>query len=89
MQVQPSTTAHTSSSQVWMVSHALHVHINKDVPPTAVNRPSTVSVHWEKQVKAVLEAVVRLGVIEKVQFYTPQLWCALMHVVAKHNGDPH
>ena len=71
-----------------MDGELLHVHINKDVPPTAVNRPSTVSVHWEKQVKAALEADVRLGVIEKVPCNTPQLRCAPMHVVAKHNGDP-
>ena len=71
-----------------MDGEPLRVHINKDMPPTAVNRPSTVSVHWEKQVKAALEADVRLGVIERVPCNTPQLWCAPMHVVAKHNGDP-
>ena len=71
-----------------MAGEPLRVHIDKSVPPTTVNRPSTVSVHWQKKVKAALDADERMGVIEKVPANTPQLWCAPMHVVAKHNGDP-
>ena len=71
-----------------MAGEPLRVHIDEKIPPTAVNRPSTVSVHREKKVKAAPGADERLGVIEKVLENTPQLWCAPMHVVAKHNGDP-
>ena len=71
-----------------MAGEPLRVHIDKSVPPTTVNRPSTVSIHWQKKMKAALDADERMGVIEKVPANTPQLWCAPMHVVAKHNGDP-
>ena len=67
----------------------MRVLIDEKIPPTAVNRPSTVSFHWEKKVKAALDADERLGVIKRVPCNTPQQWCAPMHVVAKHNGDPH
>ena len=42
----------------------LRVHMDENIPPTVVNRPSTVSCHWEKKVKAALDADERLGVIE-------------------------
>ena len=66
----------------------MRVSIDKNATPTVINRPSIVSHHWEKKVKADLDADERLGVIEKVPENTPQTWCAPMHVVAKHNGDP-
>ena len=70
-----------------MAGAPLRVHIDSSIPATAVNRPSTVSVHWAAQVKAALEADERMGVIEKCSG-TEQLWCSPMHVVAKHNGEP-
>ena len=39
-----------------MAGEPLRVHIDEKIPPTTVNRPSTVSVHWEKKVKAALDA---------------------------------
>ena len=40
------------------------------------------SVHLEKKVKVALDANERLGVIKKVSYNKPQLWCAPIHIVA-------
>ena len=56
-------------------------------PPVA-NKPSTIPRSWEDHVKQDINCDVQLEVIKKVPENTPQTYCACMHVVAKHNGDP-
>ena len=48
-----SSTFNNCTHQVLpgMAGEPLRVHIDEKIPPTAVNRPSTVSLHWEKKVK--------------------------------------
>ena len=58
------------------------------IKPPAVNKLTNIPRAWEKRVKDDIDRDVRLGVIEKVPENTPQTFCARMHVVAKHNGDP-
>ena len=63
--------------------------IDKTHPrPVPANTPSTVTQHWEIQVKNDVDRDVRLGVIKKVPENTLQTYCARMHAVRKHNGDP-
>merc|ERR1712015_7865 len=56
--------------------------------PLQVNKPATIPQSWEAQVQNDVDRDVRLGVIKKVPENTPQTYCARMHAVCKHNGDP-
>ena len=54
--------------------------------PHAVHTPIQIPVHWEKEVKNVIDRDVRLGIIEPVPAGTPTTWCARMLPVGKPDG---
>ena len=66
----------------------LRLMINKEVTPVAHHSPIPVPLNWQEEVKAALDADVRLGVLEKVPVGNPVTWCHRMVVCAKKNGKP-
>ena len=71
-----------------MTGEPMPIITDPDVRPVAAHTPISVPIHWEEQVKADLDRVVALGIIEQVPINTPTTWCAHMVVVPKHDGSP-
>ena len=66
----------------------LRLFVDNQASPVAALTPSTVPLHWEKDVKAGLDRDVRLGVIEPVPVNNPVKWCSRMVVTPKADGTP-
>jgi hypothetical protein len=65
------------------------IHLKPDfVIPKPAFCPSSVAEHWSEQVHNSLEADVAAGVLKKVPFNEPTVWCARMVVVRKKDGRP-
>ena len=56
--------------------------------PAAHHTPAPVPIHWQEQVNADIEHDVALGVLEPVPIGEPVMWCHLMVVRTKKNGQP-
>ncbi len=54
-----------------MTGEPLHLYVDPDARPLAVNKPALVPIHWQEQVFRNLEQDVQLGVLEKVGPNTP------------------
>ena len=67
---------------------ALQLHVDPSAKPIAVHTPSTIPLHWEKEVKKQLDDDVNLGVLEKVPHGQPSIWCHRMVVTRKADGKP-
>ena len=71
-----------------MDSVPMRLMVDPDAEPVAHHTPVPVPLHWQDQVKAVLDQDVALGVIEPVPVGEPVTWCHRMVVCAKKNGKP-
>ena len=66
-----------------------HIHLKPDYTiPKPAFWPASVAEHWAEEVKATIEADVAAGIITKVPFNEPTVWCARMVVVKKKDGRP-
>ena len=72
-----------------MSGPAVEIHIDHDAKPTAVTVPGHVLLHWQDQVEKDLIRDEKLGVIERVPYGEPSLWCHRMVVTRKEDGSPH
>ena len=66
----------------------LKIHIDPNAKPVAFLKPSSVPLHWQKQVEDELERDVALGVIERVPHGEPTVWCSRMVVSRRSDGGP-
>ena len=71
-----------------MKGEPLSIPVKPGARPYCVNKPVPIPVHFRERVLRDLKRDVALGVIEPVPPNTPQVWCARMVVVPKHNGEP-
>ena len=71
-----------------MTGPPVEIHLKEGAPPKAVHKPATVPIHWQEQVHSDLLRDEALGVIEKVPYGEPVLWCHRMVVTRKHDGTP-
>ena len=69
-------------------SPPLQLHVDPEVTPKAVHKPSLVPLHWQEPVLAGLIRDCKLGVLERVPLNTPADWQARMVVTAKTDGSP-
>ena len=65
----------------------IHLKPNYVIPQPAY-WPASVAEHWSEQVRASIEADVEAGILKKVPFNEPTIWCARMVVVSKKDGRP-
>ena len=66
----------------------MKLYVDPEAKPKAFHKPYPVPVHWKADIKAGLDADVKLGVIEKVPIGEETKWCSRMVCVAKKNGKP-
>ena len=66
----------------------LRLKIDPYAKPVACHKPIDVPIHWRDDVKAGLDQVCRMRVIEEVPIGTPATWCHRMVIAAKKNGKP-
>ena len=65
------------------------IHLKPDhIVPKPAYWPATVAEHWAEEVKTSIEDDVKAGVLLKVPFNEPTVWCARMVLVKKKNGRP-
>ena len=64
------------------------IHIDENAKPHAFHKATPVPLHWQEKVKADLLRDEALGVIEKVPYGEPVMWCHRMVVTRKHDGSP-
>ena len=85
-----SSTLNTCPHQVLpnMSGPPVEIHIDPKAKPMCASVPSQVPLHWEAQVKSDLERDELLGVIEKVPYGEPCLWCHRMVLSRKADGNP-
>ena len=61
-----------------------HIHLKPNhVVPKPAYWPATVAEHWADEVRASIEKDVDAGILVKVPFNEPTIWCARMVVVKK------
>ena len=66
-----------------------HIHLKPDFRiPKPAYWPASVAEHWAEEVHASIEADVAAGILKKVPFNEPTVWCARMVVVKKKDGRP-
>ncbi|XP_066936345.1 uncharacterized protein [Clytia hemisphaerica] len=71
-----------------MTGPAMSLHVNPDATPHSIHTPLPVPIHWQDTVKKQLDDDVNLGVLEKVPFGEPSLWCHRMVLTRKPEGSP-
>ena len=71
-----------------MDSIPMQLMIDPDAEPVAHHTPVPVPLHWQQDMKAVLDNNVSLGVLEPVPVGKPVTWCHRTIVCAKKNGKP-
>ena len=65
------------------------IHLKPEyIIPKPAFWPATVADHWAEEVRASIERDVSAGVLTKVPFNEPTVWCARMVVVRKKDGRP-
>ena len=69
-------------------SPPLQLHVDPEVAPKAVHKPSLVPLHWQEPVLAGLIRDCKLNVLERVPLNTPAGWQSRMVVTAKTDGSP-
>ena len=66
----------------------MRLMINDDATPAVHHNPIPVPLHWQDEVKAMLDANVRMGVMEKVPIGEPVTWLHLMVIAERKSGKP-
>ena len=56
----------------------IEMHLDSAATPRVCHTAANVPIHWQEQVKADLERDVALGVIERVPYGEPVIWCHRM-----------
>ena len=66
-----------------------HIHLKPNhIVPKPAYWPATVAEHWADEVHASIQRDVDSGILIKVPFNEPTVWCARMVVVKKKDGSP-
>jgi len=81
-----NTCAHSPLPQ--MDGPPIEIHIDPSAKPKACHTPANIPLHWQERVHEDMLRDERLGVIERVPFGEPVLWCHRMVVTRKHDGSP-
>ena len=86
----PTSTFNKCTHQMLpgMTGPAMSLHVNPEAAPRSVHTPLPVPIDWQEAVKKQLDDDVNLGVLEKVPFGEPSLWCHRMILTRKSNGTP-
>ena len=64
------------------------IHVDPSAPPKTCYTPAPVPLHWQQRVYEDLLCDEALGVIERVPYGEPVVWCHRMVITRKHNGSP-
>ena len=65
----------------------IHLRENYVIPKPAY-QPAVVAEHWAERVKQSLDRDVEAGILCKVPFNEPTIWCSRMVLVKKKDGSP-
>ena len=68
---------------------SVEIHVDPNAKPRASHTPATIPLHWQQKVHDDLLLDESLGVIERVPYGKPVIWCHRMVVTRKHDGSPH
>ena len=66
----------------------IKIHVAEDATPKAFHTPAHIPLHWKDQVHADLLRDEALGVIERIPYGEPVIWCHRMVITRKHDGSP-
>ena len=66
----------------------IEIHVDPSAPPKTCHTPAPVPLHWQQRVYEDLLRDEALGVIERVPYGEPVVWCHRMVITRKHNGSP-
>ena len=66
----------------------VEIHVDPTATPTACHTPANVPLHWQQRVHDDLLRDEALGVIERVPYGEPVIWCHRMVITRKHDGSP-
>ena len=69
-----------------MTGQPMRLMVDPTAKPVVHHTPVPVPLQWQDGVKAWLDQVVRLGVLEPVPIGEPVTWCPRMVICAKRNG---
>ena len=71
-----------------MAGPAVEIHLDPNAQPRACHTPASIPLHWQQRVHEDLLRDEALGVIEKVPYGEPVIWCHRLVVTRKHDGTP-
>ena len=71
-----------------MTGPVIKIHVAEDATPKAFHTPAHIPLHWKDQVHVDLLRDEALGVIERVPYGEPVIWCHRMVITRKHDGSP-
>ena len=71
-----------------MAGPPIEIHIDGSAKPKACHTAAPVPLHWQQKVREDLSRDEALGVIEKVPYGVPVVWCHRMVVTRKNDGTP-
>ena len=71
-----------------MTGPPIEIHVSETATPKACHTAAPVALHWQDQVHKDLLRDEALGVIERVPYGEPVLWCHRMVITRKHDGSP-
>ena len=66
----------------------VEIHVDPTATPKACHTPANVPLHWQQRVHDDLLRDEALGVIERVPYGEPVIWCHRMVITRKHDGSP-
>ena len=65
------------------------IHLREDYTiPKPAFQPAVVAEHWAERVKKSIDRDVEAGILLKVPFNEPTIWCSRMVLVKKKDGSP-
>ena len=84
-----STTFNKSTPFPKLSTPPARIHLRPDFRiPKPAYWPASVAEHWSEQVRLSIERDVAAGILKKVPFNEPTVWCSRMVVVKKKDGRP-
>ena len=66
----------------------VEIHVDPTATPKACHTPANEPLHWQQRVHDDLLRDEALGVIERVPYGEPVIWCHRMVITRKHDGSP-
>ena len=66
----------------------IEIHISDSAVPKVCNKPSSIPLHWLQKVYEDILRDEALGILERVPYGVPVIWCHRLVVTRKHDGTP-